>query len=385
MSNEFDSIRPYNDDEVKQAVNDLLNDRQFNALMKGLMPWLPKGLRNGIIRIGFIGVNSVLGFQKRFMNPVVGYIFRKCSTGHTFDCSNVEKGAARYSYISNHRDIVLDSAMLSYQLIENGFEETVEIGIGDNLLIYSWIRTLARLNRTFIVRRGLSPRELLASSQLMSRYIHYALTEKHANMWLAQREGRAKDSSDHTQEAVLKMLAMGKEGSPIDSLRELNIVPLTISYEYDPCDYLKAKEFQLKRDDPRWKKSKQDDLENMKVGILGKKGHVHYEMAEPINTWIDELADEPRTTVFKSVAERMDRAIHSHYRLYPGNYVAADLLAGDTAHAAHYTDKDKQTFEQYLQSRIDLIDLENKDVAFLRQCILTMYANPVLNKEKSEA
>ena len=375
MREEFDEIRPYEAEEMKQAFEDLLNDRQFNIVMKGFAPWLPKSVRNSLLRLAFTGIKTPLDFQKRFMKPVVKYIMRK----HTDGCSFLDSSIAsydksqRYTFVSNHRDIVLDSAFLDVLLVEAGYPTTVEIGIGDNLLIYPWIKRLVRMNKAFTVRRGLSLRETLAASQLMSRYIHYAVTQKKENIWIAQREGRAKDSSDHTQDAVLKMLAMGGE------LKELNIVPLTISYEFDPCDYLKAQEFQQKRDNPAFKKSRQDDLDNMKTGIFGYKGRVVYRPAAPINTWIDELSDLPKTEWFKALAERMDREIHRGYELYPCNYIALDELNGDKANAAHYTDADKQRFEQYLAGQMAKIQLPNKDEAFLRERMLTMYANPVRN------
>jgi hypothetical protein len=374
---EFNEIRPYEPEEMKQAFEDLLSDRQFNVLMKGFAPWLPKGIRNGLLRLAFTGVKTPLDFQKRFMKPIVKYIIRKHTDGCTFDdkaISGYPKSDSRYTFVSNHRDIVLDSAFLDVRLVEAGYPTTVEIGIGDNLLIYPWIKRLVRMNKAFTVRRGLSLRETLAASQLMSRYIHFAVTQKKENIWLAQREGRAKDSDDRTQEAVLKMLSMGGD------LQELNIVPLTISYEYDPCDYLKAQELQQKRDNPAFKKSRQDDLDNMKTGIFGYKGRVHYHCAAPVNTWIEELSDLPKTEFYKAVAERMDREIHQGYELFPCNYIALDELHGDTANAAHYTEADKQRFENYLAGQIAKITLDNKDEAFLRERILTMYANPLLNK-----
>ena len=371
---EFDEIRPYEPEEMKQAFEDLLDDRQFNIIMKGFAPWLPKSVRNGLLRLAFKGVNTPLDFQKRFMKPVVNYIIRKHTDGCSFDDAALRDFESRFTFVSNHRDIVLDSAFLDVKLFEAGYPTTVEIGIGDNLLIYPWIKNLVRMNKAFTVRRGLSLRETLAASQLMSRYIHYAVTQKKENIWIAQREGRAKDSNDRTQDAVLKMLAMGGD------LQELNIVPLTISYEYDPCDYLKAQEFQQKRDNPAFKKSRQDDLDNMKTGILGYKGRVVYRTAAPINTWIEELKDVPKTEFFKAVAERMDREIHRGYQLFPCNYIALDELNGNKDNASHYTDADKQGFEKYLSGQIAKVSIPNKDEAFLRERILTMYANPVKNK-----
>ena len=208
----------------------------------------------------------------------------------------------------------------------------------------------------------------------MSKYIHYAVTEKGENIWIAQREGRAKDSDDRTQESVLKMLSLGGK------LQELNIVPLCISYEYDPCDYLKAKEFQLKRDNSAYKKSKQDDLENMKVGIMGYKGRIHYECAPCINEWLGELEGMPKADYFAEVAKRMDRDIHAGYKLFPGNFIAMDMLSGKKEYADHYTADDVERFNKYLSRQLEKIDIPNKDEAFLRNCILNMYANPAKNK-----
>ena len=376
---EFDEIRPYEAGEMKQAFEELLNDRQFSLVLKGFAPWLPKAVRNGLLRLAFLGVKTPLDFQLRFMKPVVKWIIRK----HTDGCSFDDEALAthhdlRYTFVSNHRDIVLDSAFLDVMLVDHGYPTTVEIGIGDNLLIYPWIKRLVRMNKAFTVRRGLTAHEMMRSSQLMSSYIHYAVTKKKENIWIAQREGRAKDSDDRTQESVLKMLAMG------GPLQELNIVPLTISYEFDPCDYLKAQEFQQKRDNPSFKKSKQDDLDNMKTGIFGYKGRVHYHCAAPANTWLNELTDLPKAEFFKVVSQRMDRELHRNYRLYPCNYIACDELNGNEENAAHYTTADKQRFEKYLNGQLAKINIPNKDEAFLRERMLTMYANPLRNKVKSE-
>lgn len=382
-THEFDEIRPYEEGEMKQALNDLLADRHFNKMMQGMVPWLPKGIRNGFFKLMFIGVKTPLDFQLRFMKHVVRYVLRKYAHGYSFDHKSISN-KGNYLFISNHRDIVLDSAILDLMLHEAHFPTTCEIALGDNLLIYPWIKILVRMNKAFIVRRSLKAKEMLESSVLMSRYMHYAITEKKENIWIAQREGRAKDSSDHTQDSVLKMLALGGEGTIVEKLKALNIVPLTISYEYDPCDYLKAQEFQLKRDDPSWKKSKQDDLDNMRIGIFGFKGHVHYHTSTPVNTWIDELKDLPKTEVYKEIAQRLDKAIHAGYKLYPGNYIAYDELNGTSTFSQHYGEREKNVFDKYVSQQIAKIDIPNKDEAFLRERILTMYANPVVNKLQTE-
>lgn len=378
----FDEIRPYDAGEMKQAFNDLLNDRQFSLVLKGFAPWLPKRLRNGLLKLAFVGVKTPLDFQLRFMKPVVNYIIRKKCDGISFDESALPRDKSlRYTFVSNHRDIVLDSAFLDILLVKNGYPTTVEIGIGDNLLIYPWIKRLVRMNKAFVVRRSLTPHEMIKSSQLMSQYIHYAVNEKKENIWIAQREGRAKDSDDRTQESVLKMLAMGGKGNFAEQLSDLNIVPLTISYEFDPCDYLKAKEFQQKRDNPRYKKSRQDDLDNMRVGIFGFKGHVHYHCAAPVNTFMNELSVQnlPKNDFYRALAEQIDKQIHSHYRVYPNNYIALDKLNGNQEYATRYTQEDKIRFENYLAGQLAKIDLPNKDEEYLMERMLTMYANPLRN------
>lgn len=378
---EFDEIRPYEPEEVPQILHELIEDRQFSHVLQGFVPWMPKKMRNWLLKLACRGVKTTSDFQHRFMYPAMRFLLWRTTTNFTFSGHPLPNKEDRFTYISNHRDIVLDSAILDVNLYKNGYPTTVEIGIGDNLLIYPWIKKLVRLNKAFTVRRGLSRKELLQSSQLMSRYIHFTINEKRENIWIAQREGRAKDSSDHTQEAVLKMLAMGYDGTPVEQLKHLNIVPLTISYEYDPCDFLKAQEFQLKRDNSTFKKSKQDDLDNMKTGILGYKGQVHYECAPCINEWLDELKDLPRNEFFGEVARRIDKEIHKGYRLFPGNYVAANALRD--GYEDKFTAKDKEKFERYLQSRLEKVDIENKDEAYLKERILTMYANPVFNQEEA--
>ena len=403
---EFDEIRPYEAGEMKQAFNDLLNDRQFSLMLKGFVPWLPKSIRNGLLKLAFIGVKTPLDFQMRFMKPIVWHIIHKHTDGTTFDDVQLPSDKTlRYTFLSNHRDIVLDSAFLDVLLVKAGYPTTVEIGIGDNLLIYPWIKRLVRMNKAFTVRRGLTAHEMMRSSQLMSRYIHYAVTQKKENIWIAQREGRAKDSDDRTQDSVLKMLAMGGTvvgGKTADSLRELNIVPLTISYEFDPCDYLKAQEFQQKRDNPAFKKSRQDDLDNMKTGIFGYKGRVRYHCATPVNTWIDELKDLPRNEFFPAVSQRIDHEIHRHYQLYPCNYIANDMLMEQgnhnsqfslqrhtlkerTLNSQFYTSDDVERFEKYLAGQLAKINIPNKDEAFLRESMLTMYANPLRNYLKANS
>ena len=377
----FDAIRPYTPEELPKVFDELLADEQFCVFMQSFFKDVPLEL----LKKKLYACPDNLSVQKAFFYPLLEQLMAKCSTGLDMNVEALPDKTQNYTFISNHRDIVLDSALLCKLLIDCGFPNTVEIAIGDNLLIYPWIKKLVRVNKSFIVQRSLTMREMLQSSKCMSEYMHFAVNEKHENIWIAQREGRAKDSNDRTQESVLKMMAMGGEGSAVERLADLNIVPLSISYEYDPCDYLKAKEFQQKRDNPEFKKSREDDLQNMQTGIFGFKGKVHYHAAPCINSWLSELETLPKGEFFGEVARRIDLDIHRNYSLFACNYIAADLLAAENKYAAHYTQEEKAQFEAYLASRIAMIDLENKDEDFLRQTILTMYANPLKNQEQALA
>lgn len=374
---EFDAIRPYTPEELPAVFEELFADPEFLAVVQQVMG--PQATPE-VLRAQLAQCQTILDVQKTFFLPLILDLLKRCSDGCHMDSSALPDKMVGYTFVSNHRDIVLDSALLSVLLIGNGFPTTVEIAIGDNLLIRPWIEKLVRVNKSFIVRRSVGIREMLAASSLMSRYMHFAIAEKHENIWIAQREGRAKDSNDRTQESVLKMMAMGGEGTPAERLAALRIVPLSISYEYDPCDYLKAQEFQQKRDNPDFRKSKADDLQNMQIGIFGRKGRIHYQAAPCINTWLDEVKDLPKGEFFAEMARRMDQAIHRGYRLYPGNYVAADMLKGEQAFADRYTEAEAATFRQYLEGQLAKVQLPAPDMPFLREQILTMYANPVFNQ-----
>ena len=371
----FDDIRPYHDEELPAVYEELIADPAFQKAVSSIMPGVPFEAIAQKMR----SCRTKLEFQKAFCYGLLWNIVKECASGLTIDHSALPNKEKPYTYISNHRDIILDSGFLSILLLDLDMN-TVEIAIGDNLLIYPWIKKLVRINKSFIVQRALTMRQMLEASALMSNYMHYTIRDKKQSIWIAQREGRAKDSNDRTQDSVLKMLAMGGEGSVLERLAEMNIAPLSLSYEYDPCDYLKAQEFQLKRDVEGYKKSTQDDLLNMKTGLFGFKGRVHFQVAELINDDLLKLdASLPKTELFACVSALIDRKIHANYRLYPGNYVACDLLNGTTSFAGNYSAEEKQTFEDYIAGQLDKISIPNKDVEFLREKLLVMYANPVIN------
>lgn len=380
MPSEFDDIRPYLPEELPAAFESLLSDPKFMAVANSLQPgWDEKGLRKVLL-----SCSDNLDFQKKVIYGIVKAILAKCCTGYEMDATAISNKKANYTFVSNHRDIVLDAAILCILLLDNGFPNTVEIAIGDNLLIYPWIRNLVRINKSFIVRRSPGIREMLQCSKLLSQYMHYAISQKHENIWIAQREGRAKNSDDRTQQSLLKMMAMGGDGTPQERIAQLHIVPVSISYEFDPCDFLKAKEFLLKRDDASFKKSMEDDLLNMKTGIFGYKGRVHYTLAPCIDSWIEGEGQTPKAAFFEKLAAHIDSNIHRGYRIFENNYVAADLLKGNSQFSSHYTDDDKAKFETYLAGQIEKIDLKDKDEAFLRERMLEMYSNPLINHLKAQ-
>ena len=371
----YDDIRPFDPEELPAAFERLLLDAQFQQVLGYLYPGVPLEA----VKTKMMACKTNLEFQLAFCYGFLKDLMAKASKGFDMNVEAVDV-TKRYTFVSNHRDIVLDSALLDVLLYDAGFNTTCEIAIGDNLLSLPWVKDLVRLNKSFIVQRSLSPREFLMASKKMAEYMHYVVGEKNDNIWIAQREGRAKDSNDRTQPSILKMMAMGGEGSPVDRLRQLHIVPLAISYEYDPCDFLKAAEFQLRRDVPGWKKTALDDVNSMRTGIMGYKGEVHYHCAPCIDGFLDNLSpDIPKTKVFDVIAEHIDKEIFRNYRLYPSNYIALDMLEGNEAHAGRYTADDKAAFEKYLQGQIARIDIPNKDEAFLRERMLTMYANPARN------
>ena len=372
---EFDTIRPWEPEDLPEVYDRLIANEQFQKVLAFLYPQVPFEMIVQKLK----ACKTNLDFQKAFCYDFVHGVLKKAGKGCEMDSSAIDN-TRNYTFISNHRDIVFDSAILDVMLIDNGFQTTCEIAIGDNLLSLPWVKDLVRVNKAFIVERALGMREMLKASKRLSDYMHFAIKEKKENIWIAQREGRAKDSDDRTQKGILQMMSMGGEGSIIERLKQLHLVPLSISYEYDPCDYLKAAEYQLKRDVEGWKKGPTDDLVSMQTGIFGYKGHVHYHAAPCLDEYLDSLDPEmPKQDIYNKVAAYIDRQIHANYRLYPGNYVALDLLEGTETHASQYSEEQKATFLKYLEGQLAKIDVPNKDEAYLRERMLTMYANPVRN------
>lgn len=376
VSLNFDDIRPLNNDEVKDAIEELVANEDFERAFRYIKPDLDWDRFAATMR----ACKTKEEFKSTLAYDAVMTVAKNTTFSLTISGrSRLPEGKPACTFISNHRDIVLDASFLNVMLYDVGYGMT-QVAIGDNLLIRPWIKTLVRLNNSFIVKRGVSVRQMLEVSGTLSTYIHHTIKETKESVWIAQREGRAKDSDDRTQGSVLKMLNMGGDKDLLTNLMELNIVPVAISYEFDPCDFLKAQEFQLKRDNPDFVKSKRDDLLAMETGILNNKGRVHFTLGTPINGALSQLDPTlEKAEMIAAIARTIDTEIYKHYRFYPCNYVAYDLLTGTKRFSGNYGPKDKKQFEEYLQTQLDKIVIPNKDESFLRTKLLEMYTNPLKN------
>ncbi len=377
MELNFDEIRCYANEEIHEALERLSNEKQFMKVLSTIYPLMPKD----VIKQRLLSFKTNNDFQKELVYPFLQYLEANMTKGIKLNGLEKINVSEAFLYVSNHRDIILDSAFLCSKLMENNID-TVEIAIGDNLLIFPWIEDLVRVNKSFIVKRGLTTRHIFESSQRLAKYIEHSINNKKQSVWIAQREGRAKDSNDRTQESLLKMFNMSGESTFTENLINLNICPLSISYEYDPCDYLKAKEFQLRRDNQEYHKEPSDDLINMEVGVMGYKGHVVYELTGSINEELKQIAQEDsnRNVQIFQIAQLIDKRIHANYTIFANNKIAYDILKNDKRFEHDYSTIEKLDFESYLLKQLAKIELEIKDENYLRLKLIEMYANPLINK-----
>jgi hypothetical protein len=373
---EFDDIRPYYDEEMPEVVETLIADPQFEAVINAVFPEMGWEAFKTLFRSFKTPYDLQLNFIKDRTFEVAG----SCSTNVSSDGFDALSKDAAYTYISNHRDIVLDALLLNAMLVEHGFT-TTEVAIGDNLFIFKWIENIVRLNNNIVVKRGGTMHQMLDNARHLSRYLHFAVEQKRHSVWIAQREGRAKDSNDRTQESLIKMLAMGGDGDFLHNIEKLNIVPVSISYEFDPCDYLKAKEFQQKRDDPEYRKTPFDDQINMLTGLKGFKGRIHFQIGSSINPALKKIDPAVnRNEAAMQIAALIDSEIFRNYRLFPVNYIAYDRLWGDVSQRDKYTADDEAAVDKYFAERLAKIDLPDKDMPFLTEKLYEMYAFPVRNQ-----
>ncbi|MEH6405980.1 MAG: 1-acyl-sn-glycerol-3-phosphate acyltransferase [Leeuwenhoekiella sp.] len=369
----FDSIRPYHDSEVNEAIRHYARHPMFKAMLQFTFSDKSDKEITTILK----SCHSIFDFQTQVIYNSVQKILEKSTDGFSTSGFDSLLSKKPYLYISNHRDIILDTCLINVALFEHDQIMTAS-AIGDNLVKKSFLMALSRLNRNFLVQRSLSLREMLKSSHLLSEYIKYLLEQKQS-IWMAQRQGRTKDGDDKTQQGVLKMIAMAKgENNPIAYLKGLNIAPVAISYEFDPTDVLKVPELVAKIEEVDYVKSDNEDFNSILRGVLGNKKRVHMAVTQIEDAVFDEIEAMPISDNDKlqELAQVIDKHIHANYKLWPSNYVAYDLFHKSEKYAHTYTEKDKRAFERRLERRIDI----KNDVA--KESFLLMYANPVLNKEK---
>lgn len=381
LTEDFSDIEPYDDHQFREMIEKIVAEPGFEHAVRYVMPDVdyPEFVNN------LLTVQTQDDFQVKVMGPFLELLVAKTTDGLSCDGLENYDPSRAYTFITNHRDIVLDASFLNLCFIRNSLPLT-QVAIGNNLLIYEWITDLVKLNRSFIVKRDTGIREALEAAKHLSGYIHRTVCHKGESVWIAQREGRAKDSNDRTQESVIKMLSLAGGGDSKDNLLQLNLMPVAISYEYDPNDFLKVREFLLKRRDPDFKKSQRDDLFSMEIGLLKKKGRVHFRLGRCIN---EELAADPsdnRTDIVRHTCDILDRNIHCGYRLFPCNYIAYDEINGTKEYSTEYTAADVASFDKYIDeqlAKVDVPDITDDERVFMRQTMLGMYANPLRNQRSA--
>ena len=377
---EFKDIAPIDDCEFKQRMSQLVKEPGFEHAIKYAMPDVDfPSFAEALCQI-----ESKDEFQKKVVVQFLEMLIHKTTNGVSISgVENVDKTKC-YTFITNHRDIVLDASFLNILLFRNGLR-TTEIAIGDNLLVYEWISDLVKLNKSFIVKRNLRMTKAFEAAKQLSAYIKYAVTAKHESVWIAQREGRCKDSNDKTQESLIKMLGLAGGKSLLPHIKSLNLLPVSISYEYDPNDYLKAREFLMRRNNPDFKKSQRDDLLSMETGLMQYKGHVHFTIGQPINPQLEDMPENTdKAEVVKQVCNAVDNTIYKGYRIYPINYIALDKLEGTSLYADKYTADEVVAFEKYIENQLakvtDVPNMTEEDMQYMRTMMLTMYSNPLKNQ-----
>jgi 1-acyl-sn-glycerol-3-phosphate acyltransferase len=372
----FDAIRPFYDTEVNEAICASVNHPMMKAIMDFTFPEIDDEVWKEQLR----RTHSIRDFQCNFIYQAVQKVLEKSSEGLTTSgFEKLEKNTS-YLFISNHRDIILDTSLLNACLFDHGLVMTAS-AIGDNLVKRDFMNTLAKLNRNFLVQRGLTPRELLQSSKLLSEYIGHLLLRENRSVWIAQREGRTKDGNDATHSGVLKMLGMGSDEKEImDYFKKLKIVPVSLSYEYDPTDALKMPQLMAEAKAEIYVKDKNEDFVTLLSGIIGQKKRIHIHVGDVLDSELDTIAleNDNANKQIQALAQAIDDSILQSYKLWPTNYIAYDILNKTDKYKDHYTEDEKSLFERRLELKIDCSN------EIMMEGFLNMYANPVVNKSKYE-
>jgi hypothetical protein len=369
----FDSIRPFYEAEANAALRQIIDDPMLEAMMGFTFPNDNPSHWKDLMR----HTHSLRDFQINFIYPALMKVLEKSSEGLSTGGFEALEPNTAYLFISNHRDIILDTSLLNACLYEKGLVMTTS-AIGDNLIKKPFLHILSRLNRNFAIRRGLTGRALFESSLLVSEYIHKSLLKENRSVWTAQREGRTKDGNDITQKGVLKMLTLAEKGpNPFGFFEKIKVVPVSISYEYDPTDILKIPELLAKSRDEKYVKSENEDFLSLLRGLMGTKKRIHIQVNGVLDEEIRKISNSENTQTEKlaQLAEAIDQKIWSGYRLWPSNYIAHDLLHGNTGYSGHYNEQEKKSFEKRLFEKIDT------DNSLMIKNFLAMYANPVTNQK----
>jgi len=385
---DFEDIRPYNDDEIPEVIDRLLQE----PLLYEMMAWVYPSLDQTDIQEMFGELKSVEEFQLNISGPVFKVVTQMTTSGLTFTNMDRIKADEAYLFLSNHRDIILDSALLNVSLMEKG-RPTTQIAIGDNLLRNPLIRDLARINRNFIVNRDTNAKEMLLNSKKLSNYIRKTIIDEKTSIWIAHKEGRSKDGDDRTANGLVKMLTLSSDDDPILSLKDLNIMPMVVSYEYDPCDLFKVNELLSLEKDGTYEKKKGEDFHSMMKGVTGHKGGVNISIGNVLSQVYDDIAEiENRNDKIRAFSMVVDSRMHELYRLWPTNYAAYDLLHGERKYRSEYTPIQRAAFRNYIRGRVLKLAISRKKLGhqregfmkLVRETLLQMYANPVINKEQLE-
>ncbi len=370
----FDSIRPYYDSEVNEALKSLLH----HPMMKAMMDFTFPEVEDDVWKEQLSRTHSIRDFQVNFVYQSIQRVLERSSEGLTTSGFEKLEPNTSYLFISNHRDIILDTSLLNVSLIDHGLVMTAS-AIGDNLVKKDFLLKLSKLNRNFLVQRGLSPRELLQSSKLMSEYMYHLLSKENRSVWIAQREGRTKDGNDATHQGVLKMVGMANDEARImDFFKKLKIVPVSISYEYDPTDALKMPQLIALSKDEVYIKEKNEDFITLLSGIIGQKKRIHIHVGDVLENEYEKIIAENdnNNKQIQALAQVIDDSILQSYKLWPTNFIAYDILYKTTRFEHLYNEKERQLFERRLEMRIDA------DNETMKEGFLAMYANPVVNKLK---
>ena len=373
---EFMDIAPFNDEEASAALTRLSNHPNTKWISKKIFPNEPETLLGDVLR----SIHTVDEFQHVVMSKAIQWVIDSSVNEFTYEgLENLTSIEGKYLAMSNHRDIILDPAFLQLILIKNNLPET-QICVGDNLLKHKSVELLIRSNRMIKVIRGISARELYLSSQLLSKYIREVITSGTSSVWIAQRQGRTKDGLDTTEQGLLKMFDMSGGEDFVKNFRELNIIPISISYQYDSCDILKARELLISRT-KKYVKGETEDLQSIIQGIVQKKGNVHIKFDKPLSeAEIHEASLCDKNDRYQYLRHILDRRIIEGYKLWNTNYMAYDIVNGGSKFASEYTAEDMTAFKAYIETLLGQVE-PTLDKDELRDILLHIYSNPVLSKE----